>query len=119
MTLFRLTLDGYDPMNPAAEEISVENETAGFGICLPASNGTIEAFDDRILSNPNQLQKFRFVILAGLGLEFEPGPEDLLATREGIYRLLGATKLDPSGEGGIIYNCGCTMDINYEPPPAP
>lgn len=116
MTLFRLTLDGYDPEHPADEVITVENETGSFGVVLPASNGTIEAFDDRILSNPSQLQQFRFVILAGLGLEFEPGPEDLLATREGIYRVLGSTKLDPSGEGGIIYNIGATMDINYEPP---
>jgi hypothetical protein len=110
MTLYRPTLGSYDPVNPAAAVPTVDSSCPAFGLVLPASNGTIEAFDDRILSDPARRQSFRFVILAGSGLTLKPQAEDLLSTAEGVYRLLGATGLNPNGQGFILFNCGCTLD---------
>lgn len=116
MTLYRLTLAGFDAVNPAATVMQVQLSCSAAGVVLPASNGTIEAFDNRILSDPLQMRSFRFVMLAGLQpdgtpLTFTPQANDILRTTEGLYRLLGATPLDPAGQGPILFNVGCTLDV--------
>jgi hypothetical protein len=111
MTLFRFNLGGYDPETPELTTPSLSYQSPCKGVVLPASGGTIEASDDRILSDPRRRQSFRFVILAGLELTFRPRAQDILRTVEGDYCLLGASPLDPAGQGVIIWNCGCSKDV--------
>lgn len=111
MTLYRLgTVAAYDPVNPASAALTVAAQSPVSGVVLPASNGTIEAFDNRILNDPAQRRSFRFVILAAKQLTLVPQAGDILQTAEGLYRLLGATPLNPNGQGAILYNVGCTLD---------
>lgn len=114
MTLYRLTTEApYDPLAPSALALAISQQCPISGVVLPASNGTIEAFDARILADPDLLKNFRFVILAGSGTTFKPRPQDMLSTAEGPYRILGSTPLDPAGDGPIIFNVGCTLDISF------
>lgn len=119
MTLYRLTLGTYDPVNPGGNEPTVDVQCAGFGVVLPAGKTELQAFgqaDNRLLTDPLAIQKFRYVILAGKGLTFIPTANDILKTNEGLYRLIGATPLDPAGQGAILFSCGCSLDIQLSIP---
>jgi hypothetical protein len=117
MDLYRLSGGDYDPVNPSANARTVQQQTTSHGVVLPASNGTIEAFDNRALSDPNRRRKFRFVLLAGKGLVFAPESGDILKTAEGFYSVLGSTPLNPDGGGNILFNVGCSLDLpNFTPP---
>lgn len=110
--LFRLGFPtAYDPVNPTTSLKAVQQTTSGAAVVLPASNGTIEAFDNRLKDDPTVKQRFRFVILAGKGLSFIPEAGDVLETAEGFYRVLGSTPLNPNGAQAILYNVGCTTDL--------
>ena len=116
MELYRLSQD-YDPVSPATSARTVQQSAIGQGVVLPASNGTIEAFDNRALTDPNRRRKFRFVLLAGKGLDFTPENGDVLKTKEGFYAVLGSTPLSPDGDGTILFNVGCSLDLpNFTPP---
>lgn len=116
MTLYRLKLTDFDPVSPSATVAEVDSFAPAVGVVLPASNGTIEAFDNRILSDPLQRQNFRYVILAGKGLTLVPQALDILSTPEGLYRILGTTPLDPAKDGVILYNVGATLDTQITLP---
>lgn len=110
MTLTRLSFVEYNPLAPNANLLTIEDQCPVNGVVLPASQGTIEAFDNRILDDPMQRRSFRFCILAAAGLTFEPRAQDVLLTTEGPWRILGATPLNPAGDGAIIFNVGATLD---------
>lgn len=111
MTLCRLTFGGYDPLTPtAAGAVSVSQRCPVSAVVLPASQGTISNFDNQILKDPERLRSFRYLILAAKGLTFEPKANDVLRCFEGLYRLLGATPLNPAGDGAIIFSVGATLD---------
>lgn len=112
MTLYRPKIGGgeYDPISPESHVLIIETQCPAKGVVLPASAGSS---DDRI---DQELRKSsRSVILAGLGLTFRPQGEDILKTNEGFYRIAGATPLDPSGLGVIIWNIGSTLDLSLNP----
>lgn len=115
VTLFRIGVAGYDPVNPAQSTPAILNRCAGNGIVLPASTQLMASFDDRILTDPLLRQSFRYVILAGVNLTFKPQAQDILQTGEGYYRLLGANPLNPAGEAtAIIWSVGCTLDTQID-----
>jgi hypothetical protein len=118
MTLYRLTLaPAYDPENPDSSSPVISLQCPCVGVTLPASQGTIEAFDNRALSDPIRLQKFRFVMLAGKGLTFTPEANDLLQMADGLVRVLGSTPLNPdSNVEAILFNVGTTRDVNFTLP---
>lgn len=113
MTLRKMVLANYDPVNPGTSVPSVDSSHPCFGVVLPASQGTIEAFDNRALSDPIRRQQFRFVMLAAKELPAGVVPlnNDQLVTAEGVYRVLGSTPLNPNGTQPIMYNVGCTTDL--------
>lgn len=113
LTRFKLD-DEYDPLNPDESTLMILQTCPINGVNLPASQGTIEAFDNRILNDPQLRRSFRFFILAGLGLLFQPQANDVLTTAEGHCRILGATPLNPAGDGAIIYNVGATLDVHIK-----
>jgi len=120
-TLLRLADSAdYNPVTPGDTAVEVAFQTTCHGVVLPSTQGTIEAFDNRILDDPAQRRAFRFCILAAQGLDFEPQAQDVLLTAEGPWRILGATPLNPAGDGAILFNVGATLDTqinlgSYDP----
>lgn len=119
MTLYRVGLPTYDPISPEASEPTILHQTACVGVVLPASPQSIAAFDKAILDDPLQRRNFRLVMLAGAApggslLPFDPQALDILKTNEGNYHLLGATGLNPAGDGNILWNLGCTLDTQLD-----
>jgi hypothetical protein len=121
MQLIRLKLDTYDPLHPDQSTPVILAQTTAYGVNLPASGGTIGAFDNRILSDPALRKSFRYFLIAGSGLAFEPEANDILKFSGGYARVLGATPLNPGGDGAIIHNVGATLDSNikFEDSPEP
>lgn len=111
MTLNRIALSNYDPVNPDGSEPLLAQTCSTFGAVLPV-NTTRSVFDTVDSKDPLVRQSLRYLILAGLGLTFRPKPQDILLTGEGPYRILGLTPFDPSGEGAIIFEVGASLDVS-------
>jgi hypothetical protein len=74
------------------------------GIVLPASQGTTQAFDNR-LGQANLADKtLRFVKLSPIG-GFEPLPHDELVFDGRPWEVLGCTPVNPAGTP-VIYGVG-------------
>ena len=74
-------------------------------ISLPASKGTIQAFDNRF-SEDLVKGKIRFFMVAAKGITFELESGHYLIAQGVVYEVLGATPLKPS-DTTILYNVGC------------
>lgn len=116
VTIHRVRCTNYDPMNPDLTPAAPLSSTNGVAVLLPASNGTLEAFDDRLGDDPNARRNFRFMILAGKNLAFKPEADDVILLPEGLARILGVTPLNPDGDADIIYNVGSTLDVQITLP---
>lgn len=75
----------------------VEVSPSPVGVVLPASKGTIQAFDNRVKSGELVDEKLRFVIIAAKGLPFEPKSGDRLTFDDADWIALGCTPLNPTG----------------------
>lgn len=73
-------------------------------VVLPASKGTIEAFDNRILEALTT-GKLRFMIAAAKGAPLAPQPNDVIQLEGYYWALLGSTPLAPAGVP-VIYKFG-------------
>lgn len=74
-------------------------------VVLPASKGTIEAFDIRLTEELIR-GDIRYVLAAGSGSTFTPAALDVFSYSSKYWVLLGCTPLDPDGSGSIIYKMG-------------
>lgn len=110
MTLYRVTLATYDPLNPSASVPTIAQSASGFGIVLPPTTQTLAAYESVIKADPQARQAFRSILLAAKGF-FTPQPQDILKTAEGNVRIIGVDSLNPAGDGAIIYTLGCTLDL--------
>lgn len=110
MTLHRLTLGTYDPVNPVTNTPAKQLSCACSCVILPANQNVRVGMDIEIGDDPQAKKNFRYLIMAAKGLTFVPQPNDVLRCTEGLYRLLGAIPLDPAGDGAIIYSVGATLD---------
>jgi nitrite reductase/ring-hydroxylating ferredoxin subunit len=84
------------------------------GVNLPASKGTVQAFDNRILDK-TVLTKLRFLICAAKGAAFEPESGDLVALEGKTWEVVGVTPLAPDGTP-ILYKLGCKLTIESSLP---
>jgi hypothetical protein len=74
---------------------------------LPASKGTVEAFDDRLKQEVIK-GNVRFFILAAATAPFVPEPGDQIPSYQGkAWSILGCTPLEPNGTTALIYKIGC------------
>lgn len=73
-------------------------------LVLPASSGTVEAFDNRIKSE-RTLMYLRFVLMAAKGVAFEPLTGDVLEIAGEDWQVLGSTPLAPDGTP-LVYKMG-------------
>lgn len=65
-------------------------------IILPASKGTIEAFDNRLAEGLRQ-EKLRYIIAAAKGAAFTPDGGDVMTFEGASWSVLGCTPLAPAG----------------------
>lgn len=73
-------------------------------VVLPASQGTIQAFDDRLVE-PYLQGRLRFCIAAASTATFEPQALDTIELDGDLYVLRGMTRLMPAGTP-LIYQFG-------------
>lgn len=77
------------------------------GVILPASQGTLEAFDVRFITAEILASKdVRFVILSALGHTFVPGPMDEVDFQGAVWQVMGCTPLNVTGEDAVIFSIG-------------
>jgi len=74
-------------------------------VSLPASKGTIQAFDNRQLEGLT-LDQLRFFMVEALASGFEPTGSDLIQFDGKIWEIVGATPLNPSGAKNLLFNVG-------------
>lgn len=87
---------------------TIEAEGNIDALILPASKGTIEAFDNRL--GPDGLidDKLRFVLAAAQGAPFEPKFGDIIEFDGLSWQVLGCTPLKPA-HVAIIYRIGVKL----------
>jgi hypothetical protein len=102
----RVTTPGtYDPAT-GTETGATSADYACVGIVLPASKGTIEAFDNRFENGTLIEQNIRSVKLAASGLAVVPAGGDKLIINSEEWHVMGCTPLAPDGVTNIIYTLG-------------
>jgi hypothetical protein len=74
-------------------------------VTVPASGGTVQAFDDR-LKEAYITGKLRFFIMAAKDLAVVPQSGDRIEFEGTEWEIEGATPLNPAGTP-VIYNIGC------------
>lgn len=101
----RPTPGEYDPVEGEHAEADPD-ETTGTIDCviLPASKGTLEAFDIR-LTDGLLLDNLRFLIVAAKTAPFRPQGTDLITHEGRDWTVMGCTPLDPAGTP-LIYKVG-------------
>jgi hypothetical protein len=93
--------------NPITGNDLITSITFVNSICvnLPATNGTIQAFDNKTVEELKK-GKNRFFYMVAKGLEIEPDSDDYLIYEGKFWRIAGTTPLNPAGTP-ILYNVGC------------
>jgi hypothetical protein len=71
-------------------------------VVLPASKGTVEAFDNRFDGTTLIETSLRSLLIAASGLDEAPEPGHTVSYEGASWHLIGATSLSPDGEP-IIY----------------
>lgn len=79
------------------------------GAVLPASQGTLEAFDVRFMEGLLTETNVRFCILSAEGSTFTPEPNDYVEGLDGkTWNVLGCTPLNVDGTA-VIYSVGLRL----------
>jgi len=104
---FKRTVTSDDPAdyNPDTGEYEgADLEFTGTAAILPASQGTVQAFDVRFQSGTLIESTLRALLIAAHGMEHAPEPGDTVTFPDGkVGSLLGCTPLNPDGANPIIY----------------
>lgn len=74
-------------------------------VSLPATNGTIQAFDNKTIEELKK-GKNRFFYMAAKGLDIEPDANDYIIYENKFWQIAGTTPLNPAGTP-LLYNVGC------------
>lgn len=74
-------------------------------VVLPASKGTVEAFDNRLSDQPLSFDKIRFLLVSAADASFEPRALDELQFDGSTWEVAGCTALSPAGIP-LIYKMG-------------
>lgn len=93
-------------LNPVAGSVSfVATRGTLYSVVLPASKGTVEAFDNRYLDELIS-GKIRFVISAAKGATIAPAEGDIMNYSGEYWKIMGSTPLDPDQTEPIIFKFG-------------
>jgi tetrahydromethanopterin S-methyltransferase subunit D len=72
---------------------------------LPASGGTLEAFDVRFMTGVEDDTNVRFAIVSAEGFVFVPGPKDKAVFDGVVWNVMGCTPLNVNGTA-VIFSVG-------------
>lgn len=99
--------DAKGDFDPVAGKHASSTVLRGEVTCIikPASQGTIEAFDNRVDSNDLVAENYRFLMIAAKGLKFAPMNGDRIMFEGHQWRVLGSTPVAPAGTP-ILYRVG-------------
>mgnify|MGYP001271639773 CR=1 FL=1 len=104
--VLRVTTPGtFDPV-AGTETGETVTDYPCVGIVLPASKGTIEAFDNRFVGGTLIEQNLRAVKLAAHDLPVVPKGGDNLVINNQEWTILGSTPLAPDGVTNIMFSLG-------------
>tara|TARA_R110000803_G_scaffold19510_9_gene51002 strand:+ start:88 stop:570 length:483 start_codon:yes stop_codon:yes gene_type:complete len=101
----------YDPVTGTATNETLQVTTAVV-VSLPASGGTVQAFDNKFKEDLKK-GKIRFFYIAAKGLGFEPEAGDLLLFEGGVWDIGGGTPLNPAGVP-VLFAVGCRSSGKYD-----
>lgn len=109
ITISRKLGGDYDPIEGEVVGDSQEITTGEFlGAVLPASKGTLEAFDIR-MEDGLTVDQVRFIILAAKDVPFRPeGTDQIEGLEDRNWIILGCTPLAPAGIP-VIYKVGARL----------
>ena len=96
----------YDPVTGQTSS-EVSQITEATLVSLPASQGTVEAFDNRTREAFIQ-GKLRFFIVAAKNLSFLPLPGDYISFESALWEIIGSTPLNPAGTA-LIFRVGAQL----------
>ena len=96
----------YDPVTGQTSS-EVSQITEATLVSLPASQGTVEAFDNRTREAFIQ-GKLRFFIVAAKNLSFLPLPGDYISFESALWEIMGSTPLNPAGTA-LIFRVGAQL----------
>ena len=85
----------YDPVTGQTSS-EVSQITEATLVSLPASQGTVESFDNKTKEAFIQ-GKLRFFIVAAKNLSFLPLPGDYINFESALWEIMGSTPLNPAG----------------------
>lgn len=74
-------------------------------VVLPASKGTIQAFDNRLEDSSLAGKKLRYLKVAAKDMTFEPKSLDMLILGGQTWQVLGCTPVNPAGTP-LVYGVG-------------
>lgn len=94
MTFSRTVHGDYDPSAGGSSQTTVT--WTGNVVVQPASQGTIESFDVRVVDGTLIESNLRSLLISA-AMERAPEPGDKVAFEGSTWTLLGATPLNPSG----------------------
>lgn len=96
VAISRTTESDYDPVTGAGGESVTETQTV-LAIVLPASKGTVEAFDQRFVSGTLIETNLRAMKIAAKSCEWPPGPGCKVHLNGHDWSMIGATESAPAG----------------------
>ena len=96
----------YDPVTGQTSS-EVSQITEATLVSLPASNGTVEPFDNQMKEAFIQ-GKLRFFIVAAKNLSFLPLPGDYISFESALWEIIGSTPLNPAGTA-LIFRVGAQL----------
>jgi hypothetical protein len=79
--------------------------TTGCSIVLPASKGTVEAFDNRLAEKEVAGRELRYLKVAAFGMTFIPKSLDKVTFDGKTWLVLGCTPINPAGVP-LVYGIG-------------
>lgn len=103
ITLNRYT-DTYNAVTGSNTRVLAATQTLSSAV-LPASPGTIQAFDVRFMNDVLDEQNIRFAIMTAVGSTFLPAPMDQAVFDGKTWNVLGCTPLNVDGTA-VIYSVG-------------
>lgn len=84
----------------------ITTTATGYAVQVPASKGTIEAFDNRTEKDSKALKRMRALKVTRLSGSFIPQPDDVCTWGSVSWRVLGSTPAQPDGSTTIALNVG-------------
>ncbi len=96
------TPGGYDPATGMTTDPVVLEQTVQ-AVVLPASKGTVEAFDNRFIDGTLIESNLRALKIPAKGMEWAPKPGTLAVFQGETWTLLGVTGSAPAGTD-LVYS---------------